>query len=515
MIRSRRERAPRARLRRGDALVVAQAPRIADAICEALARRRPELRLAQRVVDEGGWAAAALALSSGNPGAALLVALHRPVPLEDLLRVRSARPALLLAGAARAPEHRPGLPPLAADTLARGLGLPVAATPEELVEAAWLRAAGATLRGGTLRALAADVERAALLENRLARVGLRCTTVAPASRAAFSTLVRAIARGERARERLIARACAGAAALVVDPGLELDALLLALPGVGLVTPADDCTLHAVAAMLALPPAGGAPLPRPPATAVRAACARLDGWGAALSEAQLKPLLESVGLPSPREVLAASASRATRAARSLGPPVVVKAVGPGLGSRTHRGALVLGVRTAAGARQAFRDVLDACARLTPNPTLDGVLVSQQLQLPFAIDLGMLWPEDGLPPLLLLGRRRIASGAWHDWSAADASPALDGPLALPTPLGEAEARWAASWLLRREGGGERARRRLARFIGRLAWLGPAFAGRLRWLRLDTVSPPDRGVGPLVLDARGLQTSSLRDPLAVLQL
>lgn len=515
MTRPRRERSSGARLRQGDALVVAQAAPIADAVREALARRRPELRLARTVIDEGGWAAAALELSSASPGASLLVALHRPVQLEELLRVRSARPALLLAGAALSPDRRPGLPPLAAAALARGLGLPVAATPEELVEAAWLRAVGASFRGGTLRALAVDAQRAALLANRLARVGLHCTAGAPASRAAFSSLVRGLERGARTRSGLIARASAGAEALVVDAGRAAGELLLALPAVGIVTPADDCTLHAVAAMLALPPAGGAALPRPATALVRAACARLDGWGAALSEAQLKPLLESVGLSSPREVLAVSASRATRAARALGPPVVVKAVGPGLRSRTHRGALVLGVRTAAGARQAFRDVLEACARLTPSPALDGVLVSEQLQLPFAIDLGLLWPEAGLPPLLLLGRRRIASGAWNDWSTAEATPALDGPLALPTPLGAAEARWAASWLLRREGGGERSRRRLARFLGRLAWLGPAFAGRLRWLRLDTVSPPGPGVGPLVLDACGLQTSSLRDPLAVLQL
>jgi hypothetical protein len=472
--------------------------------------------------DEERWCPAALALCDRDPPPALLLALHRPPSLEELLRVAAARPAILLAGAALEPRplaEGAALPPLRTAPLATGLGLPVVASPDELVEAAWLRSRGARQRAGRILTLTAGGERASLLENLLQRIGLRLLDSRSLSRPAFSALTRAARRLRLARSAraLLAHEQGGADALLIDVGPEEPALRLVLPGAPRAESVDEPSLRALAALLALPPeAGTCTRPPPPAT-VRRACARLDGWSAELSEAQLKPLLAGFGLASPPELLAGSASRATRAAAAIGLPVVVKAVGPTLEARTRRGALVLGVETAAGARQAFHDVLDACARLVPAPTLDGVLVSRQVPMPFALDLALLWPGNGLPPVLLLGRRRIAPGAWTGWGTSDEAPILDGPLALPAPLSDLKARWASRWLLRREVPGalrDRSARSLELFLSRFSWLGPALAGRMRWLRLDTVSPPDHRLPPLVIDARGLQTASLRDPLAALQ-
>jgi hypothetical protein len=146
--------------------------------------------------------------------------------------------------------------------------------------------------------------------------------------------------------------------------------------------------------------------------------------------------------------------------------------------------------AAAVRQAFRDVLDACTALP----LTGVLVSRMVPLPFALELGLIWPA-GAPPLLL-GRRRREE---------------DEVLGLPCPISRPQADWAAARLLGAWGAAG-ARQRLADWLRRLAALAPDLQGRLRWLHLDTVSPPGKDVPPLILDGEALQTASLRDPLGL---
>ena len=221
---------------------------------------------------------------------------------------------------------------------------------------------------------------------------------------------------------------------------------------------------------------------------------LDGWPALLDEPKAKELLACYGLESPAEEIAASASAAQRVAQQVGYPVAVKPVGPTLRRRQCLGALALDLGTSASVRQAFADVLIPLHDKHPPELLHGVMVSAMAPLPGALDCTLLWPEAG-PPLVVLQVRRPGG---H----------LGDQRVERCPLSPARARSVAGWLAAQgfwgaEGpDGARATRRMASTLERLGWMGPDLAGRVRWLRLDTVSPPGAATPALLIDGHGEQ-------------
>ncbi len=444
-------------------LLLTQGTVLAERVLVAAARRGVPIDAAVSSGPRGGTSWCALAgLACALPARPrLLIALHLPPSLAELIGLASLAPdaLLLVTGSADpllgvpAPE---GCPVPSTSALARGLGLAVTRTPGELVAAVALLEGGISPRSGVIRASSESAEEAALLEDALSR----CRLQAPPARGKPDALV-------AIRDDGFAVAAPAARPRWIPGGEEL--------------------LCALASLLDRP-AAGAP---GRAASSRHARALLDAWPAALGEVAVKQLLGCYGVRAAEERLVLSASAAGRAARELGLPVAVKATGPTLRERRGRGALLLPVGSVSAARQAFRDVLHACAELRPPPILDGVLVSRVVPAPAALDLTLLWPEDA-PPVLIAARQGATAGA----------------LALTCPPSAAQAAWLVRRLL---GDGITGERRLGQLLARLGGVAPDLAGRMRWLRLDTVTA-GTAAAPLLVDGWGLQTSSWRDPLGL---
>ena len=78
--------------------------------------------------------------------------------------------------------------------------------------------------------------------------------------------------------------------------------------------------------------------------------------ASLTPAESKVLCEAYGIPVPREALAASAKDAARMAAEIGFPVVMKIVSPDILHKTDAGGVIVGVKSAADAEQAYESIV---------------------------------------------------------------------------------------------------------------------------------------------------------------
>jgi hypothetical protein len=479
--------------------LVAQSRAASLHVAEWAARRglHLEIEIAPASAPDAWISISRRCLERSGQGGPLLVALHAPARLGDLLELARHAPgsALLLSGpAARRlrgwpSASAPGAPLPTARAVCEALGLAVLRTPEDLVEAAPLLGAptGSACPQGPLRALAADPQEKLLLEDALAAAGLAgCSRVEIATpRSRPSSGAGPVLLGRLVPRPLVRRFLA--------TGTE--------PRV-----ATRATLAALAALLErgprLGPPGAVAGARPDAAPEEARAIReLDDWPAELHEAQVKRVLSALGLSIPLEDLVRSASSAGRISSELGVPVTVRAVGASLAARDLADAQVLGVGTASGTRQAFNDVLFACGRRTPPPSISGVLVSEELP-PSDLLEGLVQWIAGLGPILTLAVRPL-------------SGSRSRPRALRLPLAEDRAPLEAEALLGLGLSGPRgplSRRELAGLADLLLRLSRAavlLEGRLRWLHLEAVRPPFGRRPALVLSARALQTEAHRAP------
>ena len=475
-------------------LIVTQSRAAANQLLRASVSRG--LRLLGAVCTGGGqsptsWSDLVSAASALDPAPVVLLHLQQPVSLSALAQVARLDQDVVLV--LPRPCSIAGIAcqgtPVDQATVARALGLTVVHAIPEAVEASFLLGRGVRRHGAVVMALANSGDEAALVEDALDRNGLsaRIDPHAPAStkrkRGGFSTADRVdclLLGGEPPRRKTRAAV-----------SLALDGAVVPAPG-----RAVEATLRALASLQA--PARWRPdqtLRRP--RVGRAEAQRLlDGWRRPLNELQAKELLRCYGLNGPVEQLATSASGVSRMAREIGFPVAVKAVGPQLRGRQPHGAVALDVTTESSARQAFREVINACGVIDPAPLLEGVLVSAMADLPASLDIDLVWSPRS-PPLLLARScvahlqappRALVCPASTEGCTDLAAELLDQAQlpARPAPL-----------------------RHLARFLSHLTWLGADLDGRMSWLRLDTVSPPTAHTPPLVIDVYGEQNESLRAP------
>jgi acetyl coenzyme A synthetase (ADP forming)-like protein len=105
-------------------------------------------------------------------------------------------------------------------------------------------------------------------------------------------------------------------------------------------------------------------------------ARASARGA-LTAPEAKGICEAYGIAVPKEALAATASEAARLAASIGFPVVMKIVSPQILHKTEAGGVVVGVRNASEAEQAFATIVANARRYDAKATIDGVQVQQML------------------------------------------------------------------------------------------------------------------------------------------
>ena len=97
----------------------------------------------------------------------------------------------------------------------------------------------------------------------------------------------------------------------------------------------------------------------------------------LSEPEGKALLARAGVEIVGDRLARSEAEAAATADAIGYPVVLKVVSPDIQHKTEVGGIRLGVATAAAARAAYVDILDAVATSAPGARIDGVSVQRQV------------------------------------------------------------------------------------------------------------------------------------------
>jgi acyl-CoA synthetase (NDP forming) len=98
---------------------------------------------------------------------------------------------------------------------------------------------------------------------------------------------------------------------------------------------------------------------------------------ALTAPESKDICDAYGIAVPNEGVALDAPAAARLATAMGFPVVMKIVSPQILHKTEAGGVVVGVRNAEQAAEAFGSIVAKARRYDPKATIDGVQVQQML------------------------------------------------------------------------------------------------------------------------------------------
>src|SRR3984885_973692 len=98
---------------------------------------------------------------------------------------------------------------------------------------------------------------------------------------------------------------------------------------------------------------------------------------ALTAPESKGICEAYGIAVPQEGVAVDAAAAARLATAIGFPVVMKVVSPQILHKTEAGGVVVAVRNAEQAREAFANIVANARHYDPKAHIDGVQVQQML------------------------------------------------------------------------------------------------------------------------------------------
>jgi acetyl coenzyme A synthetase (ADP forming)-like protein len=97
----------------------------------------------------------------------------------------------------------------------------------------------------------------------------------------------------------------------------------------------------------------------------------------LTPAESKILCDAYGIPLPQEALAASAKEAARLAGEIGLPVVMKIVSPDILHKTEAGGVIIGVKSATEAEQAYETIVRSATAYKSSAKINGVQIQQML------------------------------------------------------------------------------------------------------------------------------------------
>jgi acetyl coenzyme A synthetase (ADP forming)-like protein len=98
---------------------------------------------------------------------------------------------------------------------------------------------------------------------------------------------------------------------------------------------------------------------------------------ALTAPEAKGICEAYGITIPKEGVATTAAQAAALAANIGFPVVMKIVSPQILHKTEAGGVVVGVKSAQAAQEAFTSIVANARRYDAKATIDGVQVQQML------------------------------------------------------------------------------------------------------------------------------------------
>ncbi|AGI48119.1 Acyl-CoA synthetase (NDP forming) [Thermoplasmatales archaeon BRNA1] len=124
-----------------------------------------------------------------------------------------------------------------------------------------------------------------------------------------------------------------------------------------------------------------PLKMPKADGRKAVKAILDGAVAegrySLTEAEGKKIFQAYGVPVPGEASVTSEKDAVDACNKICYPVVMKIISPDIQHKTDVGGVVVGVKDAEAAKNAFNSIMANCKKNKPEARLDGVSIQQMV------------------------------------------------------------------------------------------------------------------------------------------
>jgi hypothetical protein len=146
----------------------------------------------------------------------------------------------------------------------------------------------------------------------------------------------------------------------------------------------------------------------------------------INEYDAKRLLEEFGVPVTREQRVATIEQATRAARALGYPVVLKALSDDIPHKTELGLVAVGLANDDELARAFGRIRDRLDRLEPRPPQAALLVQEFVADGIEVFAGVARdPDFGLS--LAFGMGGIAVDVTRDFALR----------MLPLRAGDAEA------------------------------------------------------------------------------
>ena len=123
-------------------------------------------------------------------------------------------------------------------------------------------------------------------------------------------------------------------------------------------------------------------------------------GAALDEVASKKLLKAYGIPVSQEAIAQTAAEAVKIARKIGFPVVAKVVSADIPHKSDIGGVVLNLNNAADVKKAFNDITKRVRKLKSKPTLEGILIAQQVKAELELVVGASLDAE-MGPVVLFG------------------------------------------------------------------------------------------------------------------
>jgi acetyltransferase len=148
-------------------------------------------------------------------------------------------------------------------------------------------------------------------------------------------------------------------------------------------------------------------------------------GAALDEVASKKLLKAYGIPVSKEAIAQDAAGAVRIAKKIGFPVVAKVVSADILHKSDIGGVVLNLNSAAEVKKAFNDITARVKKLKNKPTLEGILIAQQVKADLELVVGASLDAE-MGPVILFGTGGVDIELMKDVALAGA------------PLDETDAR-----------------------------------------------------------------------------
>lgn len=136
-----------------------------------------------------------------------------------------------------------------------------------------------------------------------------------------------------------------------------------------------------------------------------------GTRIALSEAQSKELIASLGLPMPKQKRVASVEALRQALPEFTFPIVMKIDSADITHKTEAGGVKLGIPSEAEAEAAFFAIMESCKAWNPDAVLDGILVQEMAKPGLEVILGVT-SDPQLGPMLMVGLGGVFTEVFRD-------------------------------------------------------------------------------------------------------